>query len=166
MNYINRIKDFVPGISSIYALPIYNIAGIDGDKISVRDESMYFKFDFANDSESSNYKPVISDMGDLYEISIQGFLPGESVINNKLLNLIRKYRYLVIYRESDGSYRMAGNARTGLRMNLEYFSTPNKGYRIEFFGQLLNPPKPSQPYILKNGTVFPFITGTSPAQTE
>lgn len=165
MKYINRIKDFVPGISSIYALPIYNIAGIDGDKISVKDEEMFFKFYFANDSEIASYKPVVSDRGDLYEISIQGFLPGESIINNKQLNLIRKYRYLVIYMESDGSYRLVGNAHTGLKMNLEYLSSPAKGYRIEFFGQLLSHPKPSQPYILKNGTIIGFDQ-PSAAQTD
>jgi hypothetical protein len=157
---INRIKDVLPDISSIYAIPIYNIAGIDGDKISIKDENIIFKFDMANDSMSAEYEPVRSDSGELYQISITGFMPGESVANNKILNTIRKYKFMVIYLETDGTYRRTGSSSVGLDLDIKYQSSPNKGYKITFSKLLLEAPKPSQPYILKNNTpVTPLLGG-------
>jgi hypothetical protein len=148
---INRIKDFTPGILNLFAIPIYNIGKIENDVISLRNAIAYYQLVFANDSLKANYTPQKSDAGEYYQIDIEGFMPGESVVNTKILNIIRKYRFLVIYQESDGTYRWTGGMNAGLQMELDYNSGAGndnaKGYSIRFTGVLLNHPKPSQPYV-------------------
>lgn len=167
---INKVKDFVPGVLKLFAIPIYNIQSIVNDVIAIKDENAYYKIVFANDSLQADYTPQKSENGDYYQIDISGFIPGESVQNTKVLNIIRKYRFVVIYQESDGTFRWAGNKSTGLLLNLTYSSgnadNPAKGYNLVFEGSLLNHPKPSQPYVLLNGQQIGFAPNDNSSSTE
>ncbi len=153
---INRIKDFTPGILNLFAIPIYNIGKIEGDIISIKSATAYYNFVFANDSLKADYTPKKTERGEFYDINITGFIPGESVTNTKILNIIRRYRYLIVYQESDGTYRWAGGMNAGLQMDIKYSSgggnDNNKGYAVSFSGILLTHPKPSKPYINLNDT--------------
>lgn len=156
MPVINRIKDFVPGLITLYAIPIYNIEKIVNEEVFIIDKDAYYRFILATDSLAADYEPVKSDEGEIYDHTITGFLPGESVVNTKVLNIIRKYRFLVIYQESDGTFRWLGNKDAGLQMNIRYNSgnrdNTAKGYNISFTGKLLLHAKPSKPYIRKGNT--------------
>jgi hypothetical protein len=167
---INRIKDFVPGVLNIYALPIYNVDTIVNDIISIKDTNAYYKIQFASNSMKVVYNPVKTERGEYYEASISGFIPGESVANTKVLNIIRKYRCIVIYQESDGSFRWAGSRSTGFIINMTYNSgndaNPNKGYNIAFEAQLLDHPKPSKPYLVYQGQQIGLKPGDESASTE
>jgi len=170
METINRIKDLSPGIVKLFALPIYNIEKIVNDTVFIKDTNAYYLFNFASDSILVEYEPIKDDQGDSYQIDISGFLPGESILNTKKLNIIRKYRYLIIYQESDGSFRMTGNYNAGLQMSIKYNSgnrdNQTKGYYVYFSAKLLNHPKPSTPYLKKGNDEIVLQDDGAPAATN
>lgn len=152
MKTIDRVKDFTPGIiSNLYAVPLYNIQKVISNTIYINNTDDYFKFNTAGGRAIANYEPIPSENGDYYNVTISAFIPGESTELNKILNHLRKFRYIVIYQESDETWRWVGTPDIGLRMSITYNSgsnsNPNKGYNLQFTGQLLQHPDPSQPFI-------------------
>lgn len=139
MQTLSKQSNVVPGAIALYAIPIYNISNIIGNQIYINDDSLVFRFDFANDSLIIDYASKSTDPGSINEYVIDGFIPGQSDSIDTQLALIKQFRLLIVYRESDGVFKFIGSRHTGLKCQSTYSSgngTKRKGYDIEFSGSI------------------------------
>lgn len=84
-------------------------------------------------------EPQSDDGGQIYNITISGFVPGESPQLVDLVESMALDRYVLLIRDSSGQLRLAGSAEAPLDFSASFGSGAArqdlKGFNIKFSGQ-------------------------------
>ncbi len=149
---LSKNKQVLPGLVKLYAIPVFNVQNIIGNRVYVINPDYIYQFLVANDSLKATTKPVKSDRGKHYNISIQASMPGRSDYNDSVLDYIRNHKVALVYQESDGSFKRAGTKHTGFDFTYTYDTGGNdnffQGYRLQFNAELKDRPLRSRNHLM------------------
>lgn len=143
---IGKLQEVMPGLVKLYLAPISNVHNIIGEKIYVRNADYVYKLLPAYDSIALEQDARQSDNGSFKNMQLTCFVPGASAQNDKLLDEIMHFRFLVIYQDSQADFYRLGNQNNGLKLTYKHSSGSResnaKGYAITLAGSLLEINKP------------------------
>lgn len=145
MKSVNKQSDQLSGHLEVLAVPQSNIAGISGSQITLRDPEFVFELICARESIKLQLPSEYSQPGNAYKPVISGFIPGRSSDNDTILDLMLRFRFVVVLRNADGKYTRTGDMNQALKFGYEYSTSPDPagqhGYTFSFSGAVLTPQK-------------------------
>lgn len=142
MKTINKQAENMGGLLKLWAVPPEDIS-ISGDLVTIISEANMISIYVQEDSGSFDEDLTRSFVGHSYKVEIKATVPCDNKDTLALISeMERKSKYLVIYLDGNGNYKLAGNKSTPLRFSAK--ATTGKGtftlnrYDISFTGSQLN----------------------------
>jgi hypothetical protein len=154
MLVVTKTPDQLSGYVSILALPLFNIVSINAAQVTIRNPEANFELQCATETLQYNCPSAEAKPGKHFSHKVTGFIRGRNPANDKLLELMLRYRYIIVLRNLDGTYTLIGNLTHALAMNFEFTSSPDAsaslGYTITFHGDTLSTSQPiTLPFIVE-----------------
>lgn len=145
MKEINKEHDQLSGHLGIIAVPLNNIKSIQGNTIEYFNPELIYKLNCSQESISYSCPAIYSKAGTSIEHKISATINGRSNENDRLLEEMLRYQFVVILQNSDGNFTRIADQSKGLNFSFEYSTShdPNGafGYVLSFYGTTLDAQK-------------------------
>lgn len=142
MLVVTKTPDQLSGYVSIFALPLFNVVSINAAQVTIRNPEANFELQCATETLQYNCPSAEAKPGKHFSHKVTGFIRGRNPANDKLLELMLRYRYIIVLRNLDGTWTLIGNLTHALAMNFEFTSSPDAsaslGYTITFLSTEIN----------------------------
>lgn len=146
MQEVNKNTEQLSGLVDIYAVPTTNIMKIENKVVSCYNQDNVFRFMATMESISHQQNMEQTKPGQLHKPKISFYIPGQTTTNDKILNKMKIYKYVVVVRDQEGNHYLIGNIEQNLNLEYDYANSANysgsKGYNIDFSGELTEGMKP------------------------
>lgn len=154
MQEINKTLNQLSGHLEIIAVPLFNVIAVEGPILNIANDDFNYQLKCSTESIKYSAPTNKSKPGNSFRHSISGDIVGRSSENDKLLETMLRYRYIIVLKNWDGKYTRIGDPNQGLQFDFKYSTSPNpsgdKGYSIEFSGNTLSSQKPVNfPFTIK-----------------
>lgn len=141
MKEINKQHNQLSGHLGIIAVPLNNIKSIQGSNIEYYNPELNYQLNCSRDSISYSCPSIYSKAGITFDHKISASIFGCSTENNRLLEEMLRYQFVVILQNADGNNSIIGGVSKGLAFSFEYVTSPDPngtiGYSVHFEGNLL-----------------------------
>ncbi len=141
MKAINKPGDNLGGLLKMWAVPV-SAHSISGSTVTFSDTSDIYEIYCTPETMQFREPKQRTDAGTHYNTSITGFIPRDSETILEAINDMERKPYVVIFRDGNGSYKLAGTKTEPLRINPDLDTgrqpTDPAGYQIEFTGKTLS----------------------------
>lgn len=126
------------GLCYFYFIPIEDVlqwpsvnpqSGSIVDDVVLKAEKTWMRCMVIENGKAYEEKLKSSDSGNYWEININGFLPGDSPINNLSVNKMKHRRFAVVTKERNGIMRLMGEQHNGVAFQADYSSADVNGVR-------------------------------------
>ncbi len=138
MKTINKQSENMGGVLRLWAIPQSDIS-IFGNQVTILSDSNLVNIYFQEDSASFSEEMVSSLAGTAYKVELSAIIPCDtSQTLQQITDMERRTKYLVIYIDGNGNYKLAGTKSVPLRFSAR--ATTGSGtsglnhYSISFTG--------------------------------
>ena len=128
------------GVLRLWAIPQSDIS-ISGNQVTILSDSNLVNIYFQEDSASFSEEMTTSFAGTAYKVELLAIVPcdtSETLI--QISDMERRCKYLVIYRDGNGNYKLAGTKSVPLRFSAKATTGSETSglnhYSISFTGSL------------------------------
>lgn len=134
----------VGGLFQIWFVPIVGIASMSGVNVTFRAGYDWLTCYGTEGSKGYTEEEEDSDQGPVFTITIEGFLPGDTLDRRRSLAEMVRHRFLINMIDNSGLVRRAGTLTEGLQLKYKFATGQlpgdRRGATLTFFGQLSVPP--------------------------
>ena len=129
------------GVLRIWAVPQTDIS-VSGNHVTILSDTNMVNIYIKEDSATFNEDEVKSFAGTAYKVDITAIVPCDTADTLKeIANMERHCKYLVIYMDGNGNYKLSGTSRFPLRFTAKATTSTGAAglnhYSINFSGQQL-----------------------------
>ena len=141
MKTINKQSENMGGVLRIWAVPHLDIS-VSGNHVTILSDTNMVNIYIKEDSASFNEDETKSFAGTAYKVDISAIVPCDTADTLKeIAGMERRRKYLVIYVDGNGNYKLSGTSKFPLRFTAKATTgTCAAGlnhYAISFAGQQL-----------------------------
>ena len=141
MKTINKQTENMGGVLRLWAIPKGDIT-VSGNVVTIVSDANMVDIYVREDSAQFTEDLARSFAGTVYKVDLSSVVPCDNSDTLKLINeMERRCKYLVIYMDGNGNYKLAGTVKTPLRFSAK--ATTGLGtaalnhYAISFSGTQL-----------------------------
>ena len=138
MKSINKQPENMGGVLRLWAIPQSDIS-ISGNQVTILSDSNMVNIYFQEDSANFSEEMVNSFAGTAYKVELSAIVPCDtSETLEQISDMARRSKYLLIFIDGNGNYKLAGNTKVPLRFSAK--ATTGSGtsglnhYSISFTG--------------------------------
>lgn len=140
MKTINKPGDNLGGLTKIWAIP-NDVISESGMNLSISDDSNLYEIYCTPESMEFEEPKEQSDAGIHYNTQISGFIPGTSAEKQEAIEYIEYRKWVIVFRDGNGNYKVAGSRFTPLQMENNFGTGKDtvgkSGYSFSFTGKTL-----------------------------
>lgn len=118
MKQLNKKGDNLGGLIRIWAIP-FGVFNIAGNTIQITDQSGIFELNCTADSMEFSESGEVTPSGIHYNTEISGIIPQDNAALQEAIAILEPRRWIVIYMDGNGNYKLAGNNISPLRFTAE-----------------------------------------------
>lgn len=136
MKTITKTKDQLPGILQIIAIPIAEIAQINGNNIVVPIPSNIFRFTPSADSGYYTCDHLNNNAGNYYHHTISAFIQGYDDAKKSNIRTALQHQHIIIIQNNDGSYTRLGTPEQPFDFTTGY-KADGPGFHLRFTAETI-----------------------------
>jgi hypothetical protein len=141
MKTINKQTENMGGVLRLWAIPVADLS-VAGPTVTINSDANMVSIYVREDSAAFIEEQSNSFAGSIYKVEITAIVPCDTSDTLKLIEeMERRRKYLVIYLDGNGNYKLAGNVKVPLRFSAKGNSANSASglnhYAITFAGNQL-----------------------------
>ena len=140
MKQLNKPSDNMGGLLKIWAVPNTDFY-VSGTTVTFTDTTNIYEFYCSPDSMQFSEPKKLTDAGTHYITTVGGFIPKDNQELQEALTYIEPRKWVIIYIDGNGDYKLAGTSGYPLRLSSELNSgrdtADRAGCNISFSGKTL-----------------------------
>jgi hypothetical protein len=140
MKTVIKAGDNLGGLIKIWAIPA-DALSVSGSEVTIVSDTNVYQIYCSPDSMEFNEPKEVTGAGTHYNTVVGGFVPQDNATLQEALEYIEPRKWVVLFIDGNGNYKLAGTPTNPLRFNAELTSgadtTGRAGCRIQFFGKTL-----------------------------
>lgn len=140
MKQLNKPTDNMGGLIKIWAIPSDQVT-VSGKTVTIASIENVYEIYCSEDSMSHNESSERTNAGTLYNTTIKGFAPGFSEELEKALEYMDPRKWVILFIDGNGNYKLAGNNTQPLRLTSSVdtgqSTSDRSGCEFIFYGNIL-----------------------------
>lgn len=137
MKTINKQKNNLGGLTKIYAVP-NDVISVSGTTVTISDSTNVYEIYCSPDTMEFSELKEKTDAGIHYNTRVDGFTPGSGAETQEAMEYMEYRKWVVLFKDGNGNYKMAGTTLQPLRMNVDFATGKDTigrvGYSFSFSG--------------------------------
>lgn len=141
MKQFNKPDENMGGLLKIWAIPP-SVITITGNTVQFSSTEDIIEMYCSPGSMSFTEKQLRENAGTAFQTELKSFLPKDSPEATRLINEMINRRWIVVYKDQNEQFKMAGRIQIPLRVAFDLDTgsdTPERnGHSVSFFGKQTN----------------------------